>query len=155
MRSNASQAIENSANSAKHAISKQSKQSKPPSTLIWTCIRTPSSCTLISHDIHHRTALSRRKQTKKKKSFNRIAIHGHRGWASSAIVAALIDSGAPIKILYRPGSDVSNIPDTVETIEVDLADQERVVDVLRDVDIVMYITLLSSFPLPPQSSTVN
>lgn len=81
--------------------------------------------------------------------FNRIAIYGHRGWASSAIVAALIDSGAPIKVLHQPGSDVSNVPDTVETVEVDLADQERVVDALRDIDIVMYIALPSSFPLPP------
>lgn len=46
-------------------------------------------------------------------SSNRIAVYGHRGWASSAIVAALIASNAPIKVLYRPGSDVSTIPEYV------------------------------------------
>ena len=70
-------------------------------------------------------------------SFNRIAIYGHRGWASSAITDALIASGAPIKIIYRPGSDVSNIPSTVSTVEVDVTDTQALIDALQDIDIVM------------------
>ncbi|KAL4814827.1 hypothetical protein BDW67DRAFT_165258 [Aspergillus spinulosporus] len=70
-------------------------------------------------------------------SFNRIAVYGHRGWASSAIVAALIASGVPIKVLYRPGSDISSLPESIAKIEVDLEDQEKVIAALQDVDIVM------------------
>ncbi|KAL3450254.1 hypothetical protein BJX65DRAFT_305099 [Aspergillus insuetus] len=70
-------------------------------------------------------------------SFNRIAIYGHRGWASSAIAAAMIASGAPIKVLYRPGSDISSLPDSVPTVAVDLDDQGQVVGALQDVDIVI------------------
>ncbi|KAL3483336.1 hypothetical protein BJX62DRAFT_245003 [Aspergillus germanicus] len=70
-------------------------------------------------------------------SFNRIAIYGHRGWASSAIAAAMIASGAPIKVLYRPGSDISSLPDSVPTVAVDLDDQGQVVAALQDVDIVI------------------
>lgn len=68
---------------------------------------------------------------------NRIAVYGHRGWASSTIVAALIASGAPIKVLYRPGSNTSSLPDSVVKIAVDLAHQEAVIAALQDVDIVM------------------
>jgi nucleoside-diphosphate-sugar epimerase len=68
---------------------------------------------------------------------NRIAIYGHRGWASSAITAALIASGTPVKVLYRPGSDVSSLPDSIATVAVDLADHGQVVAALQDVDIVM------------------
>lgn len=75
--------------------------------------------------------------------FNRIAIYGHRGWVSSAVVAALIESGAPLKVLHRPDSDVSNLLETVTTVEVDLMDQNKVVDALKHVDIVMYVALLS------------
>lgn len=84
----------------------------------------------------------------KKMPFNRIAVYGHRGWVSSAIVAALIESGVPLKVLHRPGSDVSNLPDTVATFEVDLEDQEKLVDALQGVDIVMYV-VLPFFLYPP------
>ncbi|KAK5738938.1 hypothetical protein LTR17_005664 [Elasticomyces elasticus] len=51
--------------------------------------------------------------------FNRIAIYGHRGWASSAIVAALVASGAPVRVLHRPDSDVSVLPDHVDKVAVE------------------------------------
>ncbi|KAL3292608.1 NmrA-like family protein [Colletotrichum asianum] len=70
-------------------------------------------------------------------SFNRIAVYGHRGWGSSRIVKALIASGAPIRVLTRPGSDVSSLPDDVEKIEVDVNDEERLVGALKDIDIVI------------------
>lgn len=70
-------------------------------------------------------------------SFNRIAVYGHRGWASSAIVAALIESGTPIKVLYRPGSDISSLPDSVTKIASDLDDQDTIIAALQDVDIVL------------------
>ncbi|KAI8960081.1 NmrA-like family protein [Daldinia sp. FL1419] len=70
-------------------------------------------------------------------AFNRIAIYGHRGWASSAITNALIASRAPVKILYRPGSDASNLPPSVPKVEVDLDDQSQVIDALKDIDIVI------------------
>ncbi|PYI07317.1 NAD(P)-binding protein [Aspergillus sclerotiicarbonarius CBS 121057] len=69
--------------------------------------------------------------------FNRIAIYGHRGWASSAIVQALGLSGAPIRVLYRPGSDISTLPSNVTAVEVDVADQDALVDALKDIDIVI------------------
>ncbi|KAH9238404.1 hypothetical protein K456DRAFT_1720093 [Colletotrichum gloeosporioides 23] len=70
-------------------------------------------------------------------SFNRIAVYGHRGWGSSRIVKALIASGAPVRVLTRPGSDVSSLPDDVEKVEVDVKDEERLVGALKDIDIVI------------------
>ncbi|KAI1646830.1 NmrA-like family protein [Daldinia loculata] len=70
-------------------------------------------------------------------SFNRIAIYGHRGWASSAITNALIASKAPVKVLYRPGSDASGLPPSVPRVEVDLDDQKQLIAALQDIDIVI------------------
>ncbi|OJI96488.1 hypothetical protein ASPVEDRAFT_78256 [Aspergillus versicolor CBS 583.65] len=84
---------------------------------------------------------------------NRIAVYGHRGWASSAIVAALISSGAPIKVLYRPGSDISSLPDSVAKVPVDLDDQDAVIAALRDVDVV--ISLVGHEGVTRQLGLVN
>jgi putative NADH-flavin reductase len=70
-------------------------------------------------------------------TYNRIAVYGHRGWVSSAIFAALVKSGAPVKVLYRPGSNVSDLPESITSVEVDVEDQKAVVAALQDVDIVM------------------
>ncbi|KAM0511988.1 hypothetical protein ACHAPE_009344 [Trichoderma viride] len=70
-------------------------------------------------------------------SFNRIAVYGHRGWASSAIVDALIASGAPLKVLYRPDSDVSRLPDDLPKVAVDLDDEKALISALEDVDILI------------------
>ncbi|KAM0325786.1 hypothetical protein ACHAQA_007088 [Verticillium albo-atrum] len=70
-------------------------------------------------------------------SKNRIAIYGHRGWASSVIVEALLASGAALKVLYRPGSDASGLPAHVTAVQVDLDDHENLVAALQDVDIVI------------------
>ncbi|OHE94158.1 hypothetical protein CORC01_10496 [Colletotrichum orchidophilum] len=70
-------------------------------------------------------------------SFNRIAIHGHRGWASSKISEALIASGAPIRVIYRPGSDVSNLPSSVASVEVDVNNEQALIEALHDIDIVI------------------
>lgn len=69
--------------------------------------------------------------------FNRIAIYGHRGWASSATFAALVASGAPIEVLYRHGSDISTLADGMNAVEIDLVDQDQPIAVLQDIDIVM------------------
>ncbi|KAI0157914.1 NmrA-like family protein [Hypoxylon sp. FL1284] len=69
-------------------------------------------------------------------SFHRIAVYGHRGWASSSIVKALASSGAPVKVLYRPSSDVSGLPSNVTKVEVDVENQDQLVAALQDVDIV-------------------
>jgi nucleoside-diphosphate-sugar epimerase len=71
--------------------------------------------------------------------FNRLAVYGHRGWASSAIVNALIDSGAPVKVLYRPGSDVGHLSLGIPRTEVDVNDQEALQKALSDVDILMLV----------------
>ncbi|CAI7674985.1 unnamed protein product [Penicillium discolor] len=70
-------------------------------------------------------------------TFNRIAVYGHRGWASSEIVQALASSGAAIRILHRPESDISSLPANVEIVEVDLTDQASLVQNLKDIDIVI------------------
>lgn len=70
-------------------------------------------------------------------TLNRIAVYGHRGWGSSRIVEALIASGAPIKVLYRPGSDVSSLPASTAKVEVDVNDEKALVEALRDIEIVM------------------
>ncbi|KAH7043768.1 nmrA-like family protein [Macrophomina phaseolina] len=68
---------------------------------------------------------------------NRIAVYGHRGLFSSRIVSALIASDAHITVLYRPGSDVSNLPASVPKIEVDVLDQDGLVAALQNIDIVL------------------
>ncbi|KAI2465646.1 NmrA-like family protein [Annulohypoxylon bovei var. microspora] len=71
-------------------------------------------------------------------SYNRIAVYGHRGWASSAIFNALVSSGAPIKVIYRPGSDVSSLPASVAKVEVDVEKQQQeLIAALQDVDIII------------------
>ncbi|KAI1098844.1 NmrA-like family protein [Jackrogersella minutella] len=71
-------------------------------------------------------------------SYNRIAVYGHRGWASSAIFNALVSSGAPTKLIYRPGSDVSNIPSNVAKVELDIEKQQReLIAALKNIDIVI------------------
>lgn len=76
-------------------------------------------------------------------AFNRIAVYGHRGWASSYIVEALAASGAPIRVIYRSGSDISTLPSTsnVTSVQVDREDQAALVSALEDIDIAMYAHL--------------
>ena len=69
--------------------------------------------------------------------YNRVAVYGHRGWASSAIVAALSASGGPVTILHRASSDTSGLPSGVRKIQVDVDDHEALVAALDDIDIVM------------------
>ncbi|KAJ5167086.1 NmrA-like family protein [Penicillium canariense] len=86
-------------------------------------------------------------------TYNRIAVYGHRGWVSSAVFAALVKSGAPVKVLYRPSSDVSDLPKGVPSIEVDMDDQEAVEAALQDVDIV--ISLVGQEGITRQHGLVN
>lgn len=80
--------------------------------------------------------------------YNRIAIYGHRGWSSSAIAQALLTSGAPAKLLYRPGSNSNGLTGSFSEIEVDIQDQDALRAALKDVDILMYLPLpLSSFSI--------
>lgn len=70
--------------------------------------------------------------------FNRIAVYGHRGWASSAIAQALLASGATAKLLYKPGSSSNGLKGNFEEIEVDINDQDALRAALKDVDILVY-----------------
>ena len=81
-------------------------------------------------------------------SHNRLAIYGHRGWASSIIVQTLMSSGAPVKVLYRAGSDLSSLhgSSAVERVEVDTDDLDGLVSSLENVDVLMYV---SRFAVPP------
>ncbi|KAH6660820.1 hypothetical protein BKA67DRAFT_549289 [Truncatella angustata] len=88
-------------------------------------------------------------------TFNRIAVYGHRGWVSSAVVEALAASGAPVRVLYRPGSDVSSLPTTsnLTKVKVDLEDIPAVIAALQDIDIV--IGLLGQKGVPLQHALVK
>lgn len=70
-------------------------------------------------------------------SHNRIAVFGHRGWASSAIVDALSSNGASVTVLHRAGSDTHNLRAGVKKIQVDIDDHEALIAALQDIDIVM------------------
>ncbi|KAJ6018225.1 hypothetical protein N7451_001604 [Penicillium sp. IBT 35674x] len=70
-------------------------------------------------------------------SFNRLAVYAHRGWASSKIFESLARSGAPVRVLYRPGSDISNVPSGVEAVEVDTRDRDALKASLKDIDILI------------------
>lgn len=69
--------------------------------------------------------------------YNRLAVYSHRGWLSSAVVKALATSGAPLRVLHRPGSDISSLPPSVTVVEVDLADEAALTKALEDIDILM------------------
>ncbi|KAM5385738.1 hypothetical protein ACJZ2D_000937 [Fusarium nematophilum] len=70
--------------------------------------------------------------------YNRIAIFGHRGWASSAIPRSLAESSSvPVKILYRSGSDISDLPGQAIPVFVDFDDESTLVPALKDIDIVI------------------
>ncbi|KAF7525632.1 hypothetical protein G7054_g11008 [Neopestalotiopsis clavispora] len=68
---------------------------------------------------------------------NRIAIYGHRSWAGAPFTQAIAAAGAPVKVLYRPGSDISGVPAGVTCIEVDIDDKAALITVLEDVDILI------------------
>lgn len=70
-------------------------------------------------------------------NFNRIAVYGHRGWASSAIVKALIAAGGPVTILHQATSDTSGLPAGTPTITIDVKNVESIKNALRDIDILM------------------
>ncbi|KAJ5935792.1 hypothetical protein N7466_005339 [Penicillium verhagenii] len=70
-------------------------------------------------------------------SFNRLAVYAHRGWASSVIFDSIAHSGAPVRVLYRPGSDISTLPSGVQAIEVDTEDQDALRSSLKDIDILI------------------
>lgn len=69
--------------------------------------------------------------------YNRIAIYGHRSWAGAPFTQAIAAAGAPVKILHRPGSDISGLPAGVTSVRVDISDIEALVSALEDVDILM------------------
>lgn len=69
--------------------------------------------------------------------YNRIAIYGHRSWAGAPFTQAIAAAGAPVKILYRPGSDISGLPAGVTSVQVDISDIEALVSALEEVDILM------------------
>ncbi|KAK2602396.1 hypothetical protein N8I77_008931 [Diaporthe amygdali] len=84
---------------------------------------------------------------------NRIAVYGHRGWASSAIVRALSDSGAPITILHRASSDTHGLPSGVKRIQVDINNREALVAALQDIDI--FISLVGHEGVQSQHAFVE
>ncbi|KAI8627475.1 NAD(P)-binding protein [Xylariaceae sp. FL1651] len=80
-------------------------------------------------------------------SFNRIAIYGHRGWVGSAVLRAFNAAGAPIRVLHRAGSDISNLPPGVTAAEVDLNNPQTLVPALKDVDIAISFASREAVPL--------
>ncbi|KAI0150617.1 NAD(P)-binding protein [Xylariaceae sp. FL1272] len=79
-------------------------------------------------------------------SFNRIAILGHNGWAGSAVLRALASTGAPIKVLHRAGSDVSQLPAGVTSAEIDLDDPNTLIPALKNIDIALSFTARDGIP---------
>jgi nucleoside-diphosphate-sugar epimerase len=69
-----------------------------------------------------------------RKAYNHVAICGHSGWFSSAIVGAFAASGASVKVLYQTDSDIIRLPLTAE---LDVKDQKALMVALHDVDIVI------------------
>ncbi|KAH6957483.1 hypothetical protein DER45DRAFT_632392 [Fusarium avenaceum] len=69
--------------------------------------------------------------------FNRIAVYGHRGWASSAIANALIATGGPVRVLHRSDSDTSALPAGTSTREIDIQNTTSIQHALKDIDILI------------------
>ncbi|KAF7946972.1 uncharacterized protein EAE97_004221 [Botrytis byssoidea] len=69
---------------------------------------------------------------------NKTAIIGHRGWAAGPIVEALATASVqPIRILYRAGSPVGNMPKNVELAEYSWDQESSLETALRGVDILI------------------
>jgi nucleoside-diphosphate-sugar epimerase len=66
-----------------------------------------------------------------------IAILGHRGWVAAHVIKALLKTEATLKVIHRPGSSTSDLPETVQQVEASLDDEDALVNALRDVDIAM------------------
>ncbi|KAJ5389085.1 uncharacterized protein N7496_000153 [Penicillium cataractarum] len=79
--------------------------------------------------------------------YNRLAIYGHRGWSSSAIAQALLTSGAPAKLLYKPSSNSNGLTGSFSEIEVDIQDQDALRAALKDVDILISLVGREAIPL--------
>ncbi|KAI4592943.1 hypothetical protein KJ359_010195 [Pestalotiopsis sp. 9143b] len=69
--------------------------------------------------------------------YNRIAIYGHRSWAGAPFTQAIATAGAPVKVLYRPGSDISGLPAGVASVQVDIGDIEALISALENVDVLI------------------
>jgi len=78
---------------------------------------------------------------------NTIAIVGHSGTAGKPITAALVNSDAKVKVLYRAGSDLSSLDPSVETILFDYEDEASITKALQGVDILVFLTGGSAIPL--------
>jgi hypothetical protein len=65
-----------------------------------------------------------------------------------------MSSGAPVKVLYRAGSDLSSLhgSSAVERVEVDTDDLDGLVSSLENVDVLMYV---SRFAVPPPPSNTK
>jgi len=66
-----------------------------------------------------------------------IAVFGHTGLLGKPLTAALAETTATVKVLYRAGSDVSQLPAGVETTEISYDDEAGLTKALSGVDIVV------------------
>lgn len=66
-----------------------------------------------------------------------IAIFGHRGWVAGHVIKALLKTGVTLKVIHRPRSVTSDLPETVLKAEAAFEDEDALVDALRGVDIAM------------------
>ncbi|KAF7887345.1 hypothetical protein EAF00_009639 [Botryotinia globosa] len=77
---------------------------------------------------------------------NKVAIIGHRGWAAGPIVEALATASVqPIRILYRAGSTVGNVPKNVELAEYSWDQESSLETALREADPAMKAAAVKLF----------
>ncbi|GFZ46821.1 hypothetical protein JCM24511_04041 [Saitozyma sp. JCM 24511] len=79
---------------------------------------------------------------------NAIAVFGFGSWAAQPIVPALVAAGARVRVLPRKGAVSCAIPEGVESVEVDWADETNVLNALKGIDIV--ISLVGHYGIDSQ-----
>lgn len=68
---------------------------------------------------------------------NSIVVLGPRGWVASAVIPELASTGARIRTIARASAVKAELPESVEQLEVDWADEEAFVRALEGFDIVL------------------
>lgn len=70
-------------------------------------------------------------------TLNSIAVLGHRSWVGQKVLPALAQTGCPLKVIVRSGSPIGEVPEGVEVVQLNWADEDAFVNALKGVNIVL------------------
>ena len=83
-----------------------------------------------------------------------LLVTGATGYLGSALVALLTDAGLPVRAAIRSEARASVLPEQVERVFADLADEESLVEAMRGCEGVFHLAA-SLGPLPEDTRRSN